>query len=255
VTILRAFTKGAIQNDESVKILNRIRELRDARNTLEDDKNSLATDVATLLTENVSEKISSQAESQAKEMIDRLIQDIEGEIDSETGTTATTPTRSENTHTESSKPHPKNNAISGTIRRNDISGNTDDSVVIFPSKKSGIEFLKENNAWGFVRIGQNPDFIAMYVSEGVQQIKYVAKIKEIVDPAAANLARPVEAYYESGSEEAQAGFDPDKQVIVFEEDSLYELEDPIPFKNKWPQSLRYTTLGEFQTAKSTEDIL
>lgn len=256
VRILRAFTKDAIQNDESEKILNRIRELRDARNTLANEKESLATDIATFLTENVSETISSQADSQAKEMIDRLIQDIESEIDSEAGQPATPPTvttQSENTQT--SKPHPEETAIAGTISRTDISGDDDDSVVIFPSKKSGVEFLKENNAWGFVRIGQTPEFIAMYVSEGVQQVKYVAKIKEIVDPSAADLARPVEAYYESGSEEAQAGFDPDKQVIVFEEDSLYELDDPIPFKNKWPQSLRYTTLGEFKTAKSTEDIL
>jgi hypothetical protein len=42
---------------------------------------------------------------------------------------------------------------------------------------------------------------------------------------------------------------------VFEDESLYELEDPIPFENKWPQSLRYTTLGEFRTAEATDDIL
>ena len=258
VTILRAFTKGAIQNDESEKILNRIRELRDARNTLEAEKDPLATDVATLITENVSETISAQAESQAKEMIDRLIQDIEGEIDSETGTTATTPTAttpSENTKTQTATPHPEDNAIAGTISRTNISGDDSDSVVIFPSKKSGVEFLKENNAWGFVRIGQSPEFIAMYISEDVQQVKYVAKIKSIVDATEADLARPPEAYFESASEDAQAGFDPNKKVIVFEEESLYELEDPIPFGNSWPQSLRYTTLGELQTAKTTDDVL
>lgn len=190
-------------------------------------------------------------------MIDRLIQEIEGEIDSETGTRATTPTATtppENMKTQVATPHPEDNAIAGTISRADISGDDNDSVVIFPSKKSGVEFLKENNAWGFVRIGQSPEFIAMYISEDVQQVKYVAKIKTIDDPADVDLARPLEAYYESGSKEAQAGFDPDKQVIVFEADSLYELEDPIPFENKWLQSLRYTTLGEFRAAETTDDI-
>lgn len=82
ITILRAFTKDAIQNDEWVKILNRIRELKEARTTLENMKDDLATEVTKLLTENVSGPISSPAESQAKEMIDRLINNIEQEIDS-----------------------------------------------------------------------------------------------------------------------------------------------------------------------------
>lgn len=82
ITILRAFTKDAIQNDEWVKILNRIRELKEARTTLENMKDDLATEVTKLLTENVSGPISSPAESQAKEMIDRLVNDIEQEIDS-----------------------------------------------------------------------------------------------------------------------------------------------------------------------------
>lgn len=263
VTILQAFTKDAIQNDESEKILNRIRELRDARNTLEDDKESLADDIATLVSGNVSETVSSQAEAQAKEMIDRLIQDIAGEINSETAATSTpstTPTteataRSSSSQSGNRTPQPDRNAIVGSISRAEIAGENDDSVVIFPTKQSGVEFLKENNAWGFVRIGQMPEFIAMYVSEDVQQVKYVARIKAIIDPSEADLARPPEAYFESGSEDAQAGFDPDKKVIVFEDESLYELEDPIPFENSWPQSLRYTTLGEFRTAETTDDIL
>lgn len=262
VTILQAFTKNAIQNDESEKILNRIRELRDARTTLEDSKESLASDVASLMTETVSETISSQAESQAKEMIDRLIGDIAGEINSETAatpsTTATTTpetTRSDSFPSQNQAPNPDRNAIVGSIRRTEIAGEDDDSVVIFPTKKSGIEFLKENNAWGFVRIGQTPEFIAMYVSEDVQEVKYVARIKAIIDPNEADLARPPEAYFEPGSEDAQAGFDPDKKVIVFEDESLYELENPITFENKWPQSLRYTTLSEFRTAEATDDIL
>ena len=83
VTTLSAFRKDAIQSNEWEKILNRIKELREARTTLEQEKDSLATETADLFSERVSEKISPKTESQAKEMIDRLIADIESEIDSD----------------------------------------------------------------------------------------------------------------------------------------------------------------------------
>jgi len=81
VTTLSAFTKDAIQTNESIKILNRIRELRGAREMLKNNKDMLAKQVSELFVENVSETIESQSESQAKEMIDRLVEDIESEID------------------------------------------------------------------------------------------------------------------------------------------------------------------------------
>ena len=83
VTTLRAFTKDAIQNNEWQKILNRIKELREARTTLEREKDDLATEVAELFSERVSGTITPQTESQAKEMIDRLIEDIKNEINSD----------------------------------------------------------------------------------------------------------------------------------------------------------------------------
>jgi len=83
VTTLSAFTKDAIQNNEWEKILNRIKELREARTTLEREKDDLATEVAELFSERVSGKITPQTESQAKEMIDRLMGDIENEINSD----------------------------------------------------------------------------------------------------------------------------------------------------------------------------
>ncbi|QWC18207.1 type I restriction endonuclease [Halorubrum sp. 2020YC2] len=83
VTTLRAFTKDAIQSNEWEKILNRIKELREARTTLEREKDDLATEVAELFSERISGKITPQTESQAKEMIDRLIDDIENEINSD----------------------------------------------------------------------------------------------------------------------------------------------------------------------------
>jgi hypothetical protein len=80
VTVLRAFTKDAIQTGDSEKIATRINKLKQARTVLESEKDRLATEVTELLTDEISDAISSPAESQAKEMIDRLIQDIETEI-------------------------------------------------------------------------------------------------------------------------------------------------------------------------------
>lgn len=87
IAVLNAYTKDAIESGEAGKILRRINELREARRTLEADKETLATDLASLLTDRVSDTVSSLAESQAKEMIDRLVADIEHEIDDDSGYT------------------------------------------------------------------------------------------------------------------------------------------------------------------------
>lgn len=81
VGLLRAFTKSAIEGDEWLKILNRIKELEAAQTELVNRKDELAAELATLLVDSVSETISAHANSQAKEMIDRLIGEIEEEID------------------------------------------------------------------------------------------------------------------------------------------------------------------------------
>jgi len=85
MTTLSAFTKDAIQTEEWIPILDRIRALRDARTELEGRKDELAGEVAHVFTEQLSDALASPAKSQAKEMIDRLIKDIEREIDDGSG--------------------------------------------------------------------------------------------------------------------------------------------------------------------------
>jgi hypothetical protein len=249
--ILKAYEKDAIQSGESGTILGRINELREARRTLQTDKDELAGELSNLLADHVSESITSLAESQAKEMIDRLVADIDAEID----TGDDSPVERRHNTSQNTSPDPTGNHVVGRIKRSEIEGDDSAQVAVFPTKHSGVEFLEENNAWGFVNIGQNPEFVAMYLSEDVRQIRYVARVKGIVPAADADLARPADEYFESGSEDAQAGFDPDQMVVMFEDNSLYELEDPIPFESKYPQSLRYTTLGALRTAKTTDDML
>jgi len=85
LTILRAFTKDAIEAGDSEKIANRIEELKAARTTLEEEKDDLSADIASVLTESVSETLSTLAESKAKEMIDELVREIDEEINSDGG--------------------------------------------------------------------------------------------------------------------------------------------------------------------------
>ena len=136
-------------------------------------------------------------------------------------------------------------ALQGTIARHEIDGRDDTIGALFPTQPNGVEFLRENNAWGFVTISQEPEFVAMYVSGSKKAVKYFARVEEIVDAENAELARPVEEYPQYESE---------KKVVVFQPRSLFEVEDPIPYRNRTPYSLRYITLGDFRTATGTDEL-
>lgn len=61
---------------------------------------------------------------------------------------------------------------------------------------------------------------------------------------------------QAGAEGAdQAEFDKGKTVVLFEPGSLYELADPITYQSRVPYSPRYTELGRFKQAETTDDIL
>ena len=136
-------------------------------------------------------------------------------------------------------------ALQGSITRNEIDGSDDTLGALFPTQPDGVEFLQENNAWGFVTITREPEFVAIYVSGSEKAVQYFAKVNEIVDAEDAELAHPVEEHprFESG-----------KKVVVFEPQSLYMLEDPIPYRDRTPYSLRYITLGDFRTATGTDEL-
>ncbi|QKY21203.1 type I restriction enzyme HsdR N-terminal domain-containing protein [Halolamina sp. CBA1230] len=243
LAVLKAYEKDAIESGESGKILGRINELREARQTLEAEKDDLAVELSNALANEVSDSISSLAETQAKEMIDRLVEDINSEIDADGGGA------DEPVGGGSGGIKPTGNHLAGAIRRTEIGGNDDAKVAVFPTKESGLPFLKENNAWGFVRVGSEFEYVAMYVTGDVRQVKYFATVKDVVPPEEAELSRPIEEYAD-GAKIAE-----DKMVIRFEPESLYELEDPVPYETKYPQGLRYTTLGALRSAQTTDDML
>jgi len=245
LAVLNAYQKDAIESGESNKILGRINELREALQTLKTQKDDLADEFSNVLSDRVSDAISSLAEPQSKEMIDRLVSDIEAEIDADVDDTG-----GSSRGGGSGVIEPRNNYITGKIRRKKIGGDDDEATVaVFPTRPSGLPFLKENNAWGFVRVGREFDYVAMYVARDPREVKYFATVRDVVRPEDANLERPPLEYIDM--KEVGDG----KMVIRFESGSLYELEDPVPYKKRAPQSLQYTTLGALRTAKTTDDML
>ena len=182
-----------------------------------------------------------------------LIQDvIEFREQGNSGDDTSTNNQPDNVDKESSWDGPQtgSNAVQGTISREELTGADDATVAVFPSQTSGVQFLEENNAWGFVGINQEPEYVAIYVSDDVQAVRYVARVKEIVPANEATLARTLKSYRGD-----QAEFDENQKVVVFEPGSLYELTDPIPFESRVPYSLRYTELGRLKSAETTDDIL
>ena len=182
-----------------------------------------------------------------------LIQDvIEFREQGNSGDDTSTNNQLDNVDKESSWDGPQTgaNAVQGTVSREELTGADDATVAVFPSQTSGVQFLEENNAWGFVGINQKPEYVAIYVSDDVQAVRYVARVKEIVPANEATLARTLKSYRGD-----QAEFDENQKVVVFEPGSLYELKDPIPFESRVPYSLRYTELGRLKSAETTDDIL
>ena len=132
-----------------------------------------------------------------------------------------------------------------TELRENIEGANSSLGAIFPTKQEGIRFLIENNSWGFVSLQKRPEFVAFYISAPRSKVQYFARVSRIVNAGDADLARPPQEYPE---------FSPSSKVIVFEQGSLCRLEDPIPYQEQVPYSLRYTTMEKFRSASVTDQL-
>lgn len=248
--LLRAFTRDSIETGESESIAENIEITRQAATELRNQKELISTKVTEVVTAEIGDEVSQTVEDGAKEFVDVLASSLERQGREDSSIPSQQIEISEEGISTGWTPGEGKNAVAGTISRDAIDGHPDAKIAIFPTRPSGVQFLKENNAWGFVRVGQDPDFAAFYVAGGPMQIQYIAKIKEIIPAENASLARPVETY---GGEEA--AYEPGDQVVVFEPGSLYELDDPIGYKNKAPKGRVYSDLGTFKIASTTEDVI
>lgn len=258
--VLELLTKESIRSGKSAEIAEQVAETNRSIRYLSDNEESVADAVSTAVTNEVGD-LSIDLDAKSHEFVQDLVTVLREQRqfvnERETGTTGPKPTLTDSESDIGSADGPDNpddldpveNRIAGTIRRRDIKGDPDATVAVFPTRESGLPFLKENEAWGFVRVGREFDHVAMYVTGDVRQVKYVAEVAEVVAPDRANLQREPLEYKD------RAKIASDKKVVTFKPGTLFELADPVPFETKYPQGLRYTTLGKLRTAETTDDML
>jgi len=243
--ILKLFSYDSIQKGEAEEIANNIVQRERTVEHLRDNQDAIAEEVMEVVTRELDEAIHQESTELATEFIGELIDTIEQSSSTPKGDYPPKPKRYENLHRPS-------DTVDQKIARQDTTGNDSDSVVVVPAKiERGLDFLFRNQAWGFVHIGQNPEFIAFYITggEGVSAVWYIARVAAVVDIEEAELEdEPAELIDLSDPNERR------KKVIQLEAGSLYELENPIPYAKKYPQSLRYTTLGKLRRAETTEGL-
>jgi predicted type IV restriction endonuclease len=248
--VLELLTKESIRSGKSDEVAEQVAQTNRAIRHLQEDEDSV-TEAVTEAVKNEVGELTINIEEQSREFVQNLVSVLreqrhfvseeppgESEEEDESGIDDT-PDDIE----------PRENRVAGTIARKSIEGDSDARVAVFPTKESGLPFLKENEAWGFVRVGSDFDYVAMYVTGDVREVKYFAKVSDVVEPDEAELIRePLD--YKDGAKIAEG-----KKVIMFEPGSLYEFEDPVPYESKYPQSLQYTTLGKLRSAETTDDML
>jgi hypothetical protein len=252
--VLELLTKESIRSGKSDEIADQVAKTNRAILYLEENEDSVTESVTEAVKDEVGE-VTIDLEEQAREFVQDLVSVLR-EQRQFVGTSPPFDPEPEEAEIGSADDpdnppdlEPLENNVAGTISRQEIEGDSDATVAVFPTRKSGLPFLKENEAWGFVRIGRDFDYVAMYVTGDVRKVKFFAEVEDVVDPDEAGLMRDPLDYKD------RAKIADDKMVVTFKPGSLYELEDPVPYENKYPQGLRYTTLGELKNAETTDDML
>lgn len=245
--VLELLSKEAIRSGKSDEIASQVAQTNEIIDRLTDEERKVAQAVSDAL-ESEAGEFPLDLEEQSREFVQHLVSVLreQRQFVNEQSPTGSIDEEIDDTPDE---PEPLKNRVAGKLARRDITGDSDTRVAVFPTKKSGLTFLQENEAWGFVRVGSEFDYVAMYVTEDVQEVRYIAKVKSVVEPEEADLMRDPLDYKDS------AKIDEGKMVIEFESGSLHELEDPVPYESKYPQGLRYTTLGKLRNARTTDDML
>jgi hypothetical protein len=250
--VLELLTKESIRSGKSNEIAEQVAETNRAIRYLRKNEDSVTESVTEAIEDEVGE-LTIDLEAQSREFVQNLASVLREQRQFVSEEPVSEPDESEIGSTDGpDNPEdlePLEDRVAGTILRKDIEGDPDATVAVFPTRESGLPFLKENEAWGFVRIGRDLDYVAMYVTGDIRQVKYFAEVNQVLPPEKADLMRePLD--YKDREKIADS-----KMVVTFKSGTLYELEDPIPYKTAYPQSLRYTTLGALRSAETTDDIL
>ena len=247
--VLELLSKEAIRSGKADKIAGQVAKTNEAIRYLDQHEDGV-TETITSAIESELGDVPVDLDEQSRNFVQNLSsalqeqrQFVSEDVPTETEDQPTSVTEVETNNNLNDQP--RRNRVAGTILRSEIEGDDSERVAVFPSQESGVHFLKENAAWGFVKVGQEFDYVAMYISGVESEVRFIAEVDEVVDPEDADIERSLDNY-EIGEND---------RVIQFKKGSLHELEDPVPFESKYPQSHRYTTLGELKDAETTDDML
>jgi hypothetical protein len=139
-------------------------------------------------------------------------------------------------------PAPDPGAGVETVERAAIEGDPGATVALVPVGVPGFEF-DPDDAFRSPEISGSPSFVAGHVDGSRGEVRYVGRVREIV---------PAD---EAGGIPAGRDLTVGDQVVQFEPGRLRELSDPIPAGRRYPRSVRYTDLGSFARARTTDDLL
>lgn len=147
-------------------------------------------------------------------------------------------------------PRPEPLAEVPLIARRDIRGSPDASILVCPSRPSGLPFFLRYQAWGYPRTRAQPDFLALYMTTPHMRIMYIGEVESMTPPLSSR------AEVKGIAEEDKGGFSPGKRVVWLKKGSIRKLSDPIPAGRvgTHPQSPRSTTVKEFVAARDTGDL-
>lgn len=246
--LLDLFSREAVANEGANDLATNLAKREEALQHLRNNREAISRELANVVGSDLPDVIYQESAELTQEFVGDLIQKIEnGKPVADDPPSKPQPPR----EISDNLVRPPDSADQ-TIARSEIQGEPTDTVAVVPGKiERGLDFLFRNQAWGFVHIGQNPEFVAFYITggDGISAVWYVARVADVVEIDEADLEDdPAELLDLSDPNERK------KKVIELEPGSLYELEDPIPYSKKYPMSLRYTTLEKLRTAETTENL-
>lgn len=249
--VLNSLTKPEVTAGTYRDRLQRVVDLQNARDTLDENRQELASD----LVSTVADRIGSIVQEPARDHVSDYLDSIDAELASATGR------EPESIDPEAELAHVDDiefedgvvvdmnsgQPIFETVDLANLPGDEDAKVGVYACDfERGMPFVYEHDAWGFIRIASKPEYFCLYLNRPYQQLQVVASVSDIVSKDAFFTERDVSRDPEEIAD--------DKMALIF--DDIYQLANPIPVGevSSRMQGLMYTSLGELRSAETTDDL-
>jgi predicted type IV restriction endonuclease len=244
---VKLFSRSTIEREEADTIAEKLINRRKAVEHLRSNLEAISSEVTEVITHDLYEDLSEDVNLLAKDFINKVILEIE----------STKPTPASDASSETIElsdfdlVRPTDEA-ERTIERNRIPGDPDDQVIVVPANLNrGLDFLFRNNAWGFIEVASNPNYIAFYISggDGASAVWYIGEVDRVTSIDDADLVDDPDDLIDRDDPKNR-----NKKVIEIKSNTIAEFDTPIPYWKKYPQSARYTELKNIREAVTTDDL-